>query len=278
MAQKYPHQSLNFGDVINAAFCIYKDNFQLYFKMAFVGCLWIFIPVYGWAKFAATLGAIARLAFFEVSEQPESPRYAERYTDYRKWYFLGQLSLLALIIFGAFIGCIIVFSLAGFITGFMGAILFGPESSLSFLLILLLGLVAFIISYIGLMWISSRVYICDVILAVEKRMNASESIIKSWKITEDSAFKIVMILIVAGLAILPVGIGGQLVIAIGRLFVSLILPYEAAFWVNILIVLAVSIVTNALTLPFFQSITAVIYYDIIGSNGKQNLVEDSPKT
>lgn len=130
----------------------------------------------------------------------------------------------------------------------------------------------------GLMWISASLYICDVILAVENPMTATGAISKSWKITQESALKIIWILIIGGLATFPVNIGGQLIMTISRAVISLILPSELAALVNFLIILAVLIAMSALTLPFFQAITAVIYYDLISRNGKQNLVTDSPKT
>ncbi|UWU46657.1 hypothetical protein [Limnospira platensis] len=72
MTNKYAHKSLNLGDVISAGFRIYRDHFKQYFTMAFFGFLWLIVPIYGWAKFAAISGAIARLAFFEVSERPRT--------------------------------------------------------------------------------------------------------------------------------------------------------------------------------------------------------------
>ncbi|CDM97360.1 MULTISPECIES: glycerophosphoryl diester phosphodiesterase membrane domain-containing protein [Limnospira] len=273
MTNKYAHKSLNLGDVISAGFRIYRDHFKQYFTMAFVGFLWLIVPIYGWAKFAAISGAIARLAFFEVSERPEPGADAKRYTDKRKWSFLGQSLLLLLIMIGAFIGLAIAVGIAGFLV----SILLSPESFVSLLLGFLLGVVAFVMFYIGLMWISARLYICDVILAVENPMTATGAISKSWQITKESAFKIIWILIVAGLATFPVSIGGQLIMTISRLVISVILPYDLAALVNFLIILAVLIAMSALTWPFFQSITAVIYYDIISRNGKQNRVTDRPK-
>ncbi|MDT9294054.1 MAG: hypothetical protein P5700_03250 [Arthrospira platensis PCC 7345] len=283
MTNKYAHKSLNLGDVISAGFRIYRDHFKQYFTMALVAWLWLIVPVYGWAKFAATSGAIARLAFFEVSERPEPGADAKRYTDKRKWSFLGQSILVLLILIGAFIGLSIALGIAGFLV----SMLLNPENWVSLLLGFLLGVVAFVIFYIGLMWISARLYICDVILAVENPMTATGAISKSWKITQESAFKIIWIMIVAGLATFPVSIGGQLIMAIrgqlimaiSRAVISSILPYDLAALINFLIIFAVAIAMSALTLPFFQAITAVIYYDIISRNGKkQNLVTDSPKS
>ncbi|BAI91914.1 hypothetical protein L1F28_28200 [Arthrospira platensis NCB002] len=275
MTNKYAHKSLNLADVISAGFRIYRDHFKQYFTMARVALLWLIVPVYGWAKFAATVGAIARLAFFEVSERPEPGADAKRYTDKRKWSFLGQSILVLLILIGAFIGLSIAMGIAGFLV----SMLLNPENWVSLLLGFLLGVVAFVMFYIGLMWISARLYICDVILAVENPMTATGAISKSWKITQESALKIIGIMIVARLATFPVRIGGQLIMTISRAVISSIFPYDLAASINFFIMLDVLIAMNALIMPFFQAITAVIYYDIISRNGKkQNLVTDSPKS
>ncbi|WAK73746.1 hypothetical protein AP9108_35290 [Arthrospira sp. PCC 9108] len=66
---------------------------------------------------------------------------------------------------------------------------------------------------------------------------------------------------------------------ISRAVISSIFPYDLAASINFFIMLDVLIAMNALIMPFFQAITAVIYYDIISRNGKkQNLVTDSPKS
>ena len=84
-------------------------------------------------------------------------------------------------------------------------------------------------------------------------------------------------MIVAGLATSPIGVV-QLIIQISRLSITANFPDEIKLFVNLLF-FPVLIAMSVLTLPFFQAITAVIYYDIISRNGKkQNLVTDSPKS
>lgn len=274
MTNKYPQPSLNISDVIIAGFRIYRDHFKQYFTMALVGCLWLIVPVYGWAKCLATLGAIARLAFFEVSERPEAPSDAKRYTNKRQWSFLGQLLLVGLIIIGIVIG----FSMILGVTIFMFMKLNFDSFWLSWL-IFLLAVFGFIILYLGFMWISARLYICDVILALEDQTNAKKSVRKSWEITEESEFQIMGILIVAFLATLPFPIATRFILLISRLLINSLVTAEVAGWVSLLVVSAVLIAMGALTLPFFKSIKAVIYYDLINQHNQdeQNLVTDNPK-
>lgn len=274
MTNQDPQPSLNITDVIIAGFRIYRDHFKQYFTMALVGCLWLMFPVYGWAKCLATLGAIARLAFFEVSERPEAPSDAKRYTNKRQWSFLGQLLLVGLIIIGIVIG----FSMILGVTIFMFMKLNFDSFWLSWL-IFLLAVFGFIILYLGFMWISARLYICDVILALEDQTNAKKSVRKSWEITEGSEFQIIGIFIVAFLATLPLLIATRIILLISRLLINSLVTAEVGGWVNLLVLSAVLIAMGALIMPFFKSIKAVVYYHLLNQHNQDehNLVTDNPQ-
>ena len=94
---------------------IYRDNFKKYLKLAFIGYLWIFVPVYGWAKYSAMMGLLGRLAYGEVAEQPEAIKDARRHVKPKMWDFLVAGIIVVLILFVA----IIPFSLA---LGIVGAV------------------------------------------------------------------------------------------------------------------------------------------------------------
>ena len=80
---------LTVGNVVSAGLRIYRDRFFDYYKLAFIGSLWVLVPVYGWAKYSAMMGLISRLAFGEVTEKPEPIRDAQRFIKPRMWSFLG---------------------------------------------------------------------------------------------------------------------------------------------------------------------------------------------
>ena len=101
---------LSVGNVVSASLRIYRDRFKLYYGLAFSAYPWVLIPVYGWAKFSATLGVISRLAFSEVSERPETVSDAQRSVQPRMWTFLAAGFLVALILMAVLIGGIVAFS------------------------------------------------------------------------------------------------------------------------------------------------------------------------
>ena len=62
-------KSLSIGNIVSAGLRIYRDHFSDYFRLAFIGYLWIIVPVYGWAKLATNMGLISRLVFAEIAEK-----------------------------------------------------------------------------------------------------------------------------------------------------------------------------------------------------------------
>ena len=188
-------KSLSVGNVVSAGLRIYCDHFTDYFRLAFIGYLWILVPVYGWAKLATTMGLISRLAFGEVTEKPESIRDAQRYIEPRKWKFLGTVILVFLIFVGAWIAIllgILLFSvggalIAGVITNIAG------ESRLTLIIIgivtVLILIIGFIFLIIGYIWLVSRLFIVELPLGIEENINATEAISRSWELTKDSVFR-----------------------------------------------------------------------------------------
>ncbi|MEO1801116.1 MAG: DUF975 domain-containing protein, partial [Cyanobacteria bacterium J06629_2] len=101
---------LSVGNVVSAGLRIYRDNFKKYYRLALIGSLWGIIPIYGWAKFYAQQALIARLAYGEVTETPESVQDANRFIKGRMWSFLGAAILVSLRFFLAYIlGAIAIF-------------------------------------------------------------------------------------------------------------------------------------------------------------------------
>ena len=96
-------ETLSVGNVVSAGLRIYRDNFKVYYLEALKSYLWIFVPVYGWAKFAAIQAIISRLAFFEVRETPESLADARRQVMPKMWILLVTGILIGLIFFAGLI-------------------------------------------------------------------------------------------------------------------------------------------------------------------------------
>ncbi|MEB3309475.1 MAG: DUF975 domain-containing protein [Snowella sp.] len=240
-------EPLSVGNVVSAGLRIYRDNFKIYYIEALKSYLWLIIPIYGWAKFAAIQGVIARLAFFEVMETPESLTDARRQVLPKLWRFLG-LGILLFLIFVAFFavfGILIALLLVGTVTNAqsnIGAALLLGLLSLAFMFI-------FLFAYI---WLLSRLSFADLGIAIDNVKEITNAIGRSWKLTQGFVVKIQIIFFIAFLITLPF----SAISNIGSVFLG-------DSNVGNLINLVLSILLGALAIPFWQSIKAVIYYDLL---------------
>lgn len=261
---------LSVGNVVTGGLRIYRDHFKDYFKLAFIGYLWVLIPVYGWAKLAATMGLISRLAFAEVTENPESIKDAQRHIKPRMWSFLSAVILIFLIFIGAWIaatlGIAIISIASGLIVGFISSssnvgTVISVVAGIAMVLIYLVGLILIVF---GIIWLISRLFIVELPLGIEENVNATEAISRSWELTKNSVFRIQSVVFIAFLISLPITIVVQIASFILQAILSSIYPSDSGIFGLLygISILVITIGSSALTVPFWQSIKAVIYYDL----------------
>lgn len=248
---------LSVGNVVSAGLRIYRDHFKSYFGLAFVGYLWLLVPIYGWAKFSAIAGLISRLAYGEVRENPETVSDVRREVNPRMWSFFGAGILTFLI----FMGVSLVGSIAiGIVAGVAGVI-FGQNGAVISVLLTIVAVIAFIIIYIRIV---SRLLIVELPLAIENNLTASSAIGRSWELTQGSVGRIQWIVFVAFLISLPLGIVVNILSLIVQSILTGILGRDSSlfFLVYYILILPLSFANGAALLPFWQAIKAVIYYDL----------------
>jgi hypothetical protein len=224
--------------VVSAGLRIYRDNFKVYYLEALKSYLWVLVPVYGWAKFAAIQALIARLAFCEVREMPESLADARRQVMPKMWIFLVTGILIGFTIAINLFGLIILFGLI-LLPGFF---LFGL--SIFFFLPLF--------SVFAYTWLISRIAFADLAIAIDGVREATKAIGRSWTITQGFVAKIQIIFFIAFLLTIPFS-------AISNIGSLLLQNPEMGAVINLLL----TIPLGALLIPFWQSIKAVIYYDLL---------------
>lgn len=246
---------LSIGNVVTGGIRLYRDHFQEYYRIALIGYPWVIVPVYGWAKYAEMHGLIARLAFREAIERPETGQQARRQVEPRMWSFLGAGFLIFLILIGAmFAGG---FAL-GLLLGLIGAIL-GQNSGLVILLSLLGGL-ALVVLYVGLY---TKLSIVELPIAIDN-LGATDSINRSWKLTKGMTGRLIGVYLLTFIISIPIVIVIQLGIWLFGLILSTILPTDIAIFsiLNLVLSLGVAFAGGALLIPFWQSIKALLYYDL----------------
>ncbi|NEO78420.1 DUF975 domain-containing protein [Moorena sp. SIO4G3] len=283
-----PSQSLgplSIGNVVNVGLRIYRDHFKLYYRLAFIGYLWLLVPIYGWAKFCAMFGLISRLAFREIIERPETVNEARRHVNPRMWSFFRAGILVSLITFlvslitlGAAILVVFIISFViGILIGVLGLI-FGnsitlldnlntlPENSIAMTIIgLLVVIILMIVFFFGLSWFISRFLIYEIPLAIEENsIGARAAIGRSWKLTQGFILRIQGIVVVGFLISLPISIAVQIATFSIQTILSLLFPQESAIfaWLYLVLVFGLSFASGALLVPFWQAIKSVIYYDL----------------
>lgn len=250
---------LSVGNVVSAALRIYRDHFKLYWGLAFKAYLWILLPIYGWAKYSAISALISRLAYSEVIERPETVDEARRHVMPKMWSFLGAGLLVFLIVTTV----VFVFMLAfGILGGVIGAIL--GQNSGAIIILVLLGIVAFIAFIIGYTMLTCRLFIVELPLAMEDNVTATSTISRSLELTKGFVSRLLGIVMVAFLISIPISIVIQILITIIQVFLSVLFSSDSSTFslLYFLSVLALSLASGSLLIPFWQSIKAIIYYDL----------------
>jgi hypothetical protein len=250
---------LSVGNVVSAALRIYRDKFKVYWKLAFIGYLWVLVPVYGWAKFSAISAVISRLAYGEVIERPETVDEARRHIMPKMWSFLGAGFLVGLIVIAVMFVAIFAFSFLG---GVLAAIL--GQNPTAIIILILLGIVAFIAFIIGYIRLVCRLFIAELPLAMEDNLTATSTISRSLQLTKGFTGRLQWIFLVASLITLPISLVLQIATTILQVVLSALFSSESAIFgfLYFLLVVAVSLGSGSLLIPFWQSIKAVIYYDL----------------
>lgn len=249
-----PIRPLSIGNVVSAGIRLYRSNLKTYFQLALIAYVWILVPVYGWAKYAAISGQISRLTFGELINKPESPSAAQSKTDPKMWSFLRVAFQVWISLFLVYLG--LAFA-SGFIISAIVAIplsaVLGPVATIP-VIIIFLGIVI-----AGFTWFFSRWSVAEVPLAVEEGLNGAQSVARSWELTKTSVFRIQGIVFVAFLVTLPLL---ALTSYLPQLFFINLEPGSPLFWVMYLFSLVLSLLGGAVIMPFWQAIKAVIYYDL----------------
>lgn len=302
MAQT-PLQPLSVGNVVSAAFRLYRDRLKTYVGVAIRATLWslfavvligvlcaivipiflnvfetqsaafaisaliliplgLFILFYCGAKSLLNLALISKLAFGMLIDRPESSKEARKPLQSKLWRFFFVNFLVTILLFIANLSLSLVQSaLLGVFQLFLSELMLG-----------IFTLLVAIASMVAYSYVSSRLLIPEVPLAVEDNLGVTNAIGRSWDLSKGFAWRILGIFLVAFLISLPLYVIAALPFILSALrFVS-----EASSWasgtpsptilLNILTTFGTSLLLlfamNIFLLPFWQALKAVVYYDL----------------
>jgi hypothetical protein len=258
-----PIQPLNVGSVVSAGMRLYRSHLKKYFLIALKAYAWLLVPIYGWVKFYALSALISRLAFGELVNQPESVSSVQRFVNSRLWGFFVNMILM----FAISIGIAILFILIGSLLMGISAVLLGGLQAgniATTIILILIALVVLIITFTGALWIGTRFYLVDVPLAIEDNVNGSSTINRSWELTKGNIFRILLISLIGFLITIPIQFIIQIITTIIELIFTTLLKEDilSSSRISFVLTFGLSFVGGALILPFWQTVKAVVYYDL----------------
>lgn len=249
---------LRIGNIANAGLRLYGAHWKTYLGISAQAHLWILLPIYGWAKFCANSALISRLSYRELIYQPESLATARRYVNQRLWSFLGLAILWGLI----FIAAYIVFAIAATLVMFLFILsfsiilaAFGNEETVG----IIVGILIVAGFLFGFIWLFSRLFLPELPLAIEERVSADGSISRSWQLTAGSVLRVQGLIMVAFTMTLPIL---MLTNYLPSIFMTQIEPNSPVYWSVYSLSLGLSIGGSIVVMPFWQSLKAVLYYDL----------------
>jgi len=257
-------QPLSVGNVVSAAVRLYRSHFKQYLGLACQAVLWAIIPIYGWAKMHTIYAIIARQAFGELVNQPEAITKTRNQLNPRLWTFLLAQILVGLILFGVSFGLSLVQNLILLISGF--AFQKYP------LLISFLALILTLAYWFGYLWFYARMFIPELPIAIENNVDAAQSISRSWELSKGHVWRLQAIIFIASLMTMPLIILAFIPFILSSIPIMIqasqnpnVTPNETVWGsllVGILLAIIGMMVVSIMTMPFWQSIKAVIYYDL----------------
>ncbi len=218
--------------------------------------------LYGSAKYYLLSAAIGRLSFGDLVSQPETTLEARQ----RLAPKLGQFLLMGFLLFLVYMAAYLVAMLAALISG--GAVGLVTAGVLSALineplggvfgvgLGSILGLGVFLLM---LLWIFARIFIAEVVLAIEPNQDASRSLSRSWELTQTANWRIQLVFLATFLIQLPI-------ILVTNYLPSLLIPFWAdnsvLFGISQALSILLSLLGSVLVLPLWQAVKGVLYYDL----------------
>ena len=257
----YPERfrPLSIGNAVSLGVRLYRSHFKTYLKLAIFAYLWLLAPIYGWAKYLAISGLIARLAFGELINQPESVKAARRHVNRRLWAFLGLTISVGGLFIGVFLGIAIAMVL---VWGFQGRAIAAIIHHLGEVGVIggvAIAIAILALSVISLIWLVSRLLFSEVPLAIEADITIRQSIVRSWVLTRTLVYRVIGIAAVSSLVTLPVVILMDVIpdLLITRLETEPSPPSIA--YPGLLILRGIG---GVFELPFWQTIKAVLYFDL----------------
>lgn len=250
-------------------FFVAQDYFNLLFLLI---PAWMALLLFCFAHYLGDAAAIARLAFNELTNQEETLAQTRRFTGSRRWSFLLLNFLIGLIFTVMFIVLYILaaISIVAIFAAMGGApFLQNPTAASAVnptlvVLSVLILLAVILIFFVLLAWFGVRFSVADLPLAVETRITATDSIGRSWELTRSNVWRVFLIFTVTTIIAFPLQAVVQVAGTAMQEALATVVPEDSFAFIGFIYILSVliSLLAGIVLLPLWQSMKAVVYYDL----------------
>jgi hypothetical protein len=104
----------------------------------------------------------------------------------------------------------------------------------------------------------------ELIIGIDKISDGKKALGRSWSLTKPFVSQLLLINFIASLITIPIGFASNIITGILQVIIAGIFGEESVLASQIIFVfsLAVNVLFTGMTMPFWQSIKAAIYYDL----------------
>jgi hypothetical protein len=281
-----PIGTLSVGNVINAAVSLYKSNFPDFFALALRSVGWMVLAIAGlvpvvavaiaasnvgvtvlaivaWlgllifclAKSMTSRGVVARMAYQQLINQPESLSSASGELANSHWKFLSLVLWLLLFMTGvSILAYMALAALAGL--GILAATQL--PNAIGYILAAILVMAGIVAFFWILMRFYSSWFVAELPIAVERCAGGLDAIGRSRQLSAPFLSRVLVIILVAFLVVFPLSMIASVpgFAGIGQP------PTSAVYLISQGINLFLSLLLELFLMPFWQVIKSVVYFDL----------------
>jgi uncharacterized RDD family membrane protein YckC len=235
----------------------------------------IVLFLWGMARYLAAAGAICRRSYYYLTHQDESVEDTQRYVKGRMWGFWRIAMVQGLLLMAVVVGLYIVLTIGVVIIfmGIGGVEMLQPGGAINpataaivGLVFLLVSLALIVIGVYGMYWFIIRFILAEVGYAVDSTMPAMTSLGRSWSLTTRNARRVGSGVAMVILISLPIQVLAQVTSGLATAVVLVLLPDDSSpayASVTFLLSYAMGILLGLVLLPLWQSVKAVMFYDLV---------------
>ena len=266
--------NLSTGDLVTIGARIYQANFKQYLWLAFSAHLLLLIPVYGWARFCEISALLSGLTFANLTAMSaEEIQAVYGQAKRKKWQLLSANILTSLII----VLGIVLLILALFIVAIAVALVaitvfsfvFGSSptqvSTISTWTGYVFGVLILVLPPVFSIWIQCRFFVTEISL-LNGKLGAIAALKRSRTLTKRFTSQIGGAMAIAVCLTIPIALVVQFIgLVAASISVKLIWNNDQQIYNQLggVVLIILSFVLSVITMPFWQSIKAVTYFEVL---------------